>query len=104
MLCRCGVLSRGKLRIGHVLHKLHLLLRSLNCLSRRCSHHHQSLPWLQPELRHVGVILELAALDEDLLSFRLDVCEGVEECFEDFAGLGQIGSNVVLLASVFNDD
>lgn len=58
----------------------------------------------QVQGRKVCVILQLATLDKDLLSFRLDASKGVELVFEDLAGLSEIQLKLVALSGMFYDN
>ena len=59
---------------------------------------------LDGELREIGIIFELAAFDENLLTVRLDAGEREELELESFAGGGGIMVDIVFLSLVFDDD
>lgn len=58
----------------------------------------------QVQGRKVCVIFQLATLDKDLLSFRLDAGKGVELVFEDLARLSEIQLKLVTLSGMFYDN
>ena len=58
------------------------------------------MPWLCPELGELGVIFQLATLDEDLLAVWLYACEGVELVFEGLSGGGRVKLDFMLFALV----
>lgn len=99
---RCRALQLRSFRLVHVLEKLNWLLRLLDdlCVSRGRAYHHQRLARLEAELRHVGIVLELAALDDDLLALGLDAGDGEELVLERLAVGGGVHFHLVLLALV----
>jgi hypothetical protein len=59
---------------------------------------------LEVELGQVRVILQLAALDENLLALGLNAGQREELVFEYLAGGGRVELDVVLLALVLDDN
>lgn len=59
---------------------------------------------LQVQGRQVGIIFQLSALDEDLLSLWFNTSEGVELILENLTGLGEIQIKLVALAGMLYDD
>ena len=103
---RCGAFQLSSLRLIHVLQELDLLLGLLDdirVVAGGCAHHHDCLPGLEPQLRHVGVILELAALDEDLLALGFDSSDGEELVLEGLAVGRGVHLDLVLLSLVLDD-
>jgi hypothetical protein len=102
----CGAVRLRDLGFGHVLQKLHLLfglLYHICRVPRRRAHHHEDLLGLETQLREVGIILELPALDDELLTFWLDTGDGEELVFEGGAIGAGIDVDFVLLALVLYD-
>ncbi|KAI6763617.1 hypothetical protein HG531_013005 [Fusarium graminearum] len=94
------------LSFRHVLDKLDGLFRSdkLTTTSTRGTHHHNNLAGLQAQLAHIGIILELATLDEDLLAFGLHIGQAEHLELEVFAGRAGIDFDIVLFPLVFHHD
>jgi hypothetical protein len=59
---------------------------------------------LEVELGQVRVVLQLAALDENLLAFGLDAGQREDLVFEYFAGGARVEFDVVLLPLVLDDN
>jgi hypothetical protein len=59
---------------------------------------------LDPELREVGIVLELATLDQNLLTIGFDAGNGVDLELEGFAIAGRVKIEIVLLALMLYDD
>jgi hypothetical protein len=68
------------LGLGHVFNKLDRLggTNQICATVSRCAQHHDVLAGLEAQFAHVCVIFELTTLDEDLLSFGLDVGKAEE--------------------------
>jgi hypothetical protein len=100
--CRCSALELCSFRLIHVLEELDGLLWLLDdvCVSRGRAHHHQRLARPEAQLRHVGIVLELAALDDDLLALGLDAGDGEELVLERLAVGRGVDFHLVLLALV----
>lgn len=97
----------SSLSLSHVLQETNLLGRAvdLRCgVSRGSTHHHELLTRLGLERREGGVILQLASLDENLLTFGLNVCERVELVLEGLSSGFRVEIDFVLGALVFDDD
>jgi hypothetical protein len=100
-----GAFQLSSFRLVHVLEELGWDLGLLDdvCRPRGRAHHHEDLVWLEAQLGHVGVILELAALDDDFLALWLDAGDGEELVFERLAGGGGVDFDLVLLALMLYD-
>jgi hypothetical protein len=96
----------GLLGLCHVLDKLDGLLWS-DKVATSCTwsaHHHDDLARLQAELAHVGIILELATLNQDLLAFRFHIGQTEHLELEVLAGGAGIDLDIVFFALVFYHD
>jgi hypothetical protein len=103
----CSSLELGSLGLIHILEELDLLLGLLDdicVVARGRAHHHDGLVGLEAQLGHVGVILELAALDDDLLTLGLDAGDGEELVLESLAVGRRVNLDFVLLALVLHHD
>ncbi|KAI6775117.1 hypothetical protein HG530_001875 [Fusarium avenaceum] len=96
----------GLFGLRHILDKLDHLLRSNKCNTARAwsTHHHDSLAGLQAKLAHIGIILELAALDQNLLAFGLHIGQAEHLELEVLASGVGVDLDIVLLALVFHHD
>lgn len=99
-----GAVDLGELGVRHVLDELGLLFGGLDGFARGGAHHHDLLAGLEVELGHVGVVLELAALDQDLLALGFDVGEREEHHLEDLSGHCSVNRHVIFLAGMLDDD
>ena len=104
---RCGPFLSCVFGFSHVFKELDFLNRrrdSCASFSGCGAQHGENLTWLCIELGQIGVIFQLATLDEERLTFGLDTSKREELELESFAGGGGIKVDIVFLSLVFDDD
>jgi hypothetical protein len=62
------------------------------------------MPGFEVQGEEIGVILELATLNEDLLAVGLNASDRVELILENLSGLGKVEIEFVAGAGMFYDD